>query len=418
MSLADVGEKWADLGPIWFVSAAGLYVLLRLLLPLIRRAAKRSVIEWDDVLADRKVQNRISLMGPAVLIHVGALRMEGDITAVDWSRRLSASLLIFVAALLVSRVLAAANDVYERRVISQEHPIEPYVQLTQIVVFFIAFLLFGAALADRSPLWFLGGLGAITAVLFFVFRDTVLSFIASVQLLQSDMVDVGDTIEVPSYDVDGDVIDVNLHSVTVRSFDGSITLIPTHRMMTDPFRNWQKLADTGRRRIKRCVHLDQSTIRFLDDEEVADFARFEPLMEYMRHKREQLASENGLFAPASSDELIDDPRRLTNIGTLRAYIERYLERLDTIDTDSHTYVVRQLQPGAEGLPLEVYAFAKARSFPEFERIQADVFDHILAMIPVFGLQIFQDRGGPSTPMARIAIPTEGELRPNDTTAKP
>ena len=387
-------EEWANvLTAVLFVLIAVVsYAAVRLLFPLLRRAVGRSKFDWDDVLLDKKVQHRTALLAPAILAYVGA-RAGADQTAA-WSQaweRATAAFLILVAAMTLSALLGAVNQVYERRPVARDRPIEAYVQLAQIAIFlFAGFAILGVLLA-RSPLLFVGGLGAMMAVLLLVFKDTILSFVASIQIVQSDLIDIGDQIEMPSFNADGYVTDLSLHTVTVENFDKSISFIPTHRFIADPFRNWKGMEELGRRRVKRAIHIDVATIRFLTEEEIDDLARFEPLADYIKEKRAELGDhEASREAPTG---FTCDRRRLTNVGTLRAYLLRYLEDLETVDTDGTLFLVRQLEPGPHGLPIEIYAFAKDVAFAGYEAIQADIFDHILAMIPRFGLRVFQ---GPRT----------------------
>ena len=380
-----------------FVGAAiGAYLLLRLLLPVVAIAAKRSAFHWDDIIADRRLRHRISLLAPAVLLFVGARTVADESS--DWTEfyvRTSAAVLILAAALAISALLSAANTVYEQKPISHSRHIEAYVQIVQILVFLFAFVLIIARLADQSPWIFVSGLGALTAVLLLIFKDTILAFVASVQLAQSDLVDVGDWIEMPECGADGDVIDIALHTVSVQNFDKTITTIPTHKLVTQSFRNWRGMADSGRRRIKRAINIDLSTIRFLTPAEIEHLSAFGLLREYMARKASELAAQS-----EPGGDVAGEPRRLTNVGTLRAYIVEYLNRLEAVDTQGATFLVRQLQPTAHGLPLEIYVFAATTEWPRYEAIQADIFDHILAMVPEFGLRVFQD---PTTEDFRVGF---------------
>lgn len=385
-------EQASDLlGLVLFLAAAfAAYWLVRLMLPAVRRAVRRSRFRWDDVLLDRKLQSRLGLLAPASLAFYAASVSRGTSAWWEVARRSSTALLLLFSALAISAFLRAFNVIYERDEHSRDRPIEAYIQLAQIVVFMFAIVAVAGVLVGRSPLLFLGGLSALTAVLLLVFRDTILSFVASIEIVQGDLVDVGDRIEMPSFNANGYVTDLELHTVTVENFDRSITSIPTHRFLTEPFWNWKGMEQLGRRRMKRALYIDVSTIRFLTAEELDRFAAFEPLVDYMESKRKEIAAEESRSVGSIPNR---DRRRLTNIGTLRAYITQYLIGLDTVDTEDALYSVRQLEPGPHGLPIEVYAFIKNADFQGFEDIQADIFDHILAMVPEFGLSLFQ---GPRT----------------------
>jgi miniconductance mechanosensitive channel len=341
---------------------------------------------WDDIFLDRRLQNRLALLAPAVLAYVAGRLVEDSS---DWNEallRATTALLILVGTRCLSALLAAVNTVYETKQVSRDRPIEAYIQLGQILLYLVAAVSIVAVLLARSPFLLLTGLGAMTAVLLLIFKDTILSFVASIQLAQSDIVNVGDWIEMPEFGADGDVIDGELHTITVQNFDRTIVTIPTSKLISGSFRSWRGMAESGKRRIKRAVHIDLSTIRFLTDEEVERLARFRPLRDYMAHKLSEL-DEQGKRDERSRD---DDRRRLTNIGTFRAYIVSYLRSLDTVDTEDATFLVRQLQPGPQGLPLEIYVFANTADWARYEAVQADIFDRVLAMVPFFGLLVFQE----------------------------
>lgn len=371
----------------FLLAAVGSYLIVRLVVvPILSRAAKRSALLWDDIFLDRRLQNRLAILAPSVLAYLAARLVEDGS---DWNEallRATTALLILVGARCLSGLLAAVNAVYETKPISRDRPIEAYTQLGQIVLYLVASVSIVAVLLARSPFLLLTGLGAMTAVLLLIFKDTILSFVASIQLAQSDMVDVGDWIEMPEFGADGDVIDVELHTITVQNFDRTIVTIPTSKLISGSFRSWRGMAESGKRRIKRAVHIDLSTIRFLTDDEIERFSRFGPLREYMAHKLVEL-EEHGDRNGGSED---DDPRRLTNVGTFRAYIVSYLRSLETVDTENATFLVRQLQPGPQGLPLEVYVFANTADWARYEAVQADIFDRVLAMVPLFGLRVFQE----------------------------
>jgi miniconductance mechanosensitive channel len=235
----------------------------------------------------------------------------------------------------------------------------------------------------------LSGIGAVTAVLLLIFRDTILSFVASLQITSYDMIRVGDWIEMSQYGADGDVIELTLHTVKVQNWDKTITAIPTHKLIEQPFRNWRGMQESGGRRIKRSFYVDMSSIRFLTDEELDRLENFAVLRDYIREKRAALAEFNAAF---SDPALIPNARRLTNIGTFRAYLVQYLRRHPQIHQDM-TLLVRQLAPGAGGLPIELYTFTNTTNWNAYEDIQSDIFDHILSIIREFGLRVFQDPSG-------------------------
>lgn len=300
------------------------------------------------------------------------------------------ALIVVSVAMAIVRALSYANELYERLPTSRNRPIKGFVQVAKIVVLCGAAIIVISILIDESPLLLLSGLGAITAVLLLVFKDTILSLVASVQLTTNDMLRVGDWITMPSMNADGDVIDISLHTVKVQNFDKTIVTVPTHRLVSDSYANWRGMAESGGRRIKRSIHLDHNLIRFLTDDELEDLKRFKILQPYLTAKSEELASWN-------ADNLLGDDapvnaRRLTNIGTFRAYILAYLKWHPRID-ENFTLLVRQLASGTEGLPIELYCFTNTTVWHEYEGIQADIFDHLLAIAPEFGLRTFQKPSG-------------------------
>ena len=309
------------------------------------------------------------------------------------------TMIVLSIAMAIGGALDYANELYSRRPESRSRPIKGYVQVVKIAIYFGAAILMIAVLIEQSPLLLLSGLGAMAAVLMLVFKDTILSLVASVQLSSNDMLRVGDWIEMPGMNADGDVVDIALHTVKIRNFDKTITTIPTHRLIADSFRNWRGMNESGGRRIKRALVVDQNSIRFLDDKETDDLKRFRLLDDYLARKQEEIAEWNRHELSSDCDTI--NARRITNIGTLRAYVIAYLKSHPRIAGAGFTLMVRQLPPGPQGLPLEIYCFTDTVEWPQYEAIQADIFDHMLAILPEFGLRIFQHPSGQD--FAQIAI---------------
>jgi len=293
---------------------------------------------------------------------------------------------ILTVALAISHALDAANDIYERRPDARNKPIKGYLQVGKIVIFVIAGLSIVAALAGVDLRYLVTGLGAATAVLMLIFQDTILSLVASVQISGDGRVRLGDWIEMPSQSADGDVIDIALHTITVQNFDKTITTIPTKKLVTESFKNWRGMQEAGGRRIKRALYLDQHSVGFVDAPMLAELEQFAVLGEYLREKQSELQQWNAQLQAKGVAAV--NARRVTNLGTFRAYVERYLRQHPGIHTDM-TLLVRQLQPTTEGLPLEIYCFTRTTAWGEYEGIQSDVFDHLLATLPAFGLRVFQ-----------------------------
>jgi miniconductance mechanosensitive channel len=245
-------------------------------------------------------------------------------------------------------------------------------------------------LTDQSPWGILSVLGGFTVVLMLVFKDTILGFVASIQLSGHDMVRVGDWIEMPKYGADGDVIDVTIHTVKVRNWDKTITTIPTYGLVSDAFKNWRGMSESGGRRIKRSMHIDMSSIKFCTDEMLEHFEKFELLKEYLQQKKEELSTYNKEHNVDGS-QLING-RRQTNIGVFRAYIVAYLKNNPKIH-QAMTFLVRHLEPTPDGLPIQIYVFSNDQAWANYEAIQADIFDHLLAAAPEFDLRVFQNPTG-------------------------
>jgi miniconductance mechanosensitive channel len=332
---------------------------------------------------------RLSNIVPALVIQTGIVavpHVPASIIALVQS--LCAGFIILTIAIALCGGLELANDIYQRRPDAANRPIKGYVQIGKMIIYGAAAILIIAALMNRSPLLLLSGLGAMAAVLMLVFKDTILSLVASVQIGSNDMIRLGDWIEMPQLNADGDVIDIALHTVKVQNFDKTITTIPTHRLINESFRNWRGMSESGGRRIMRSLMIDQNSVHFLDDGSLVDLSRFSLLRDYLRAKQEEVERWNAGHA----GEQVLDSRRLTNIGTFRAYVHAYLKARPDI-ADDKTLLVRQLAPSEHGLPLEIYAFASTTAWSDYEGIQADIFDHLIAIMPEFGLRLFQRPSG-------------------------
>jgi miniconductance mechanosensitive channel len=368
------------------------YVLAyRLTARLVHGVAERSSASWDDELVRSGFFNRLANLAPALVAWHGVALLSGlDPAVVVVVRRVAAAFMVLMAVLALGGFLTAVDAVYAANPENRRRPIKGYLQLVKLVSAVLAGILIIATLMDRSPLIFLSGLGAMAAVLLLVFRDTLLSLVASIQLTSYDMVHVGDWIEMPTFGADGDVIDVALHTVKVQNWDKTITTIPTHRLIEGSFKNWRGMSRSGGRRIKRLILVDVNTIRFLTDEEVGRFGKFALLREYIAEKKRAIEQFNE--SPDRDPAVNADVRRLTNVGTFRAYIEAYLREHPRIHKGM-TLMVRQLAPTSEGLPLEIYCFTNTTDWGAYEGIQADILDHVFAVVPDFGLRCFQAPAG-------------------------
>ena len=380
----------------WIANWITKRIVLRVLLRLLRHLPFH--IEAQHIGA---IVARLSNIVPALAIQQGIAAVPHlPAGLVSFVQSLCAAFIILTIAIAVSGLLALFNDLYQRRPHAANRPIKGYVQVAKLLVYATATILMIAALMDQSPLLLLSGLGAMAAVLMLVFKDTILSLVASVQIGSNDMVRVGDWIEMPQLDANGDVIDIALHTVKVQNFDKTITTIPTHRLISESFRNWRGMSESGGRRIMRSLMIDQSSVRFLEQQDMEQLARFSLLKGYLQVKQQDIGrwnQQHGADNPVNG-------RRLTNIGTFRAYVHAYLKARSDIAQDK-TLLVRQMEPSENGLPLQIYAFANSTVWDEYEGVQGDIFDHLIAILPQFGLRLFQRPTGAD--VAEIAMADGG-----------
>ncbi len=395
-------RAWFEAHPVvetavWLVGVLVLAWLSHILakryfLRAVSKVVARTRFTWDDAIQKQRVFDRLAVVAPAVVIYYCAGLIPGLPAPIsEIAQRVAVALMVLVFVLSTDRLLTAVNDIYSKRPGAKSRPIKGYFQIIKMVLYIVAGIVVISLLVNRSPAVFLGGVGALTAVILLVFRDTILSLVASIQLTQNDMIAVGDWIEMPKYGADGDVIDIALHTIKVQNWDKTITTIPTHKFIEDSFKNWRGMSLSGGRRIKRAFYLDLNSVGFLSEGDIERLGRFELLRDYIREKREELEEYNA-SREASDPDVIPNSRRLTNAGTLRAYIVNYLRQHPKLHREM-TLIVRQLQSGPQGLPIEVYVFSSDIDWVNYEGIQSDIFDHIFAMIPEFGLRIFQSPSG-------------------------
>jgi len=368
------------------------FLVRRVFVHAVERLVLRSRTGWDDVLHESEVFARLAALVPAVVGWYGVRLIPGvDETVEEVVSRVAMGVIALFVGRAVIAFLSAANSIYVMEPENRERPIKGYIQVVQIAVGIVTAVIVLAVLLDRSPVIFLSGIGAMTAVLLLIFRDTILSLVASVQLTGHDMVRVGDWIEMPRYGADGAVIDVALHTVKVENWDKTVTTIPTHSLISESFRNWRFMSLSGGRRIKRAMHVDVNSVRFLEEEEIERFRSVELLRAYIERKTREIREHNQRVAGSAAVNA--NVRRLTNLGTFRAYVEQYLKSHPRIHHEDMTLMVRHLDPGPEGIPIEVYCFTTTTVWTEYEGIQSDLFDHFFAIAPDFGLRMFQSPSG-------------------------
>ena len=367
----------------WLAHLLARRVLLRTMSRLIRASSTK----LDDVLIHQGVLNRAALLLPVLVFHYGADGLPGSTETVLQVVNAALLMVVLLVAGAAIGALQEAAAAYDART---EIPIKSYAQILKIALYVIGGLMTVAVLTGRSPWVLLSGVGAVMAVVILVFRDTLLSLTASFTIASNRLVKVGDWIEVPTFGADGDVIEIALHTVKVQNWDKTITTIPTHKLVDVSFKNWRGMQDSGGRRIKRAIHIDMNSIRFCDPEMMQRFQRFELIRDYLDARQKEVEQFNA-ESRVDASELVNG-RRLTNVGTFRAYVAAYLRSHPRIRRDM-TFLIRQLAPAAQGLPLEIYVFTNTTVWADYEGIQSDIFDHLLAVVPRFGLRVYQEPAG-------------------------
>ena len=342
-----------------------------------------------DIMSQHSVIRRIANIVPAIVIMNGIVTVPHLSAKMVTFVQMAAQAFIFLTiALAIGELLNIFNLVYQRNPKSRNKPITGYLQLIKLIIFIVCGLMILGTFLKKDVFTLLAGFGAMAAVLMLVFQNTILSLVASVQISSYDMVRIGDWIEMPSLNADGDVIDMSLHTITVQNFDKTFTTIPTNKLVTDTFKNWRGMSQAGVRRIKRSLYIDQSSVHFMSEAEQSKLKEFLLLDQYLDHKSTELVEFNQKLSNTSPC----NQRRLTNIGTFRAYVELYLNQHPNI-SKHQSLIVRQLQPTEKGLPLEIYAFSNQIAWKDYEAIQSDIFDHLIAILPEFGLKIYQAPSG-------------------------
>lgn len=397
---AALGQRGIDLGlavmavQLVFIAAlAGLvhFVFRVPILHLAHRLMASANTEWDAIIARHQVFRRLAGLPALIVIYVLVPVALGQRPrAVAITEGALEILLTVVLVLLLDAVLDAALEIYELFEVAREKPLKGFVQVLTIVVYGVGAIFVVSILVGKSPVYLLSGLTALTAILLLVFRDAILGFVAGIQLTANKLVATGDWIEMPKYEADGTVMDVALSTVTVQNWDKTFTTVPTYALISESFRNWRGMAESGGRRIKRSIFIDVNTVRFCDEEMLQRFAKIQYIRQYLDDKKAELERFN-------TERKVDDAslvngRRLTNVGTFRAYVEAYLRDHPMIHQEM-TFLVRHLQPGDNGLPIEIYVFCNDIVWTHYEAVQADIFDHILAVVPEFDLRVFQRPAG-------------------------
>lgn len=391
MSQYPIVEALGALSILILVVVLANFAVKKILLRLVSRILITTPFGRSQDVSPQNVIRRLANIVPALVVSHGIVLIPHlPFAVVTVAKNVSNAFIILTIAMAIAAILDIIEAVYRRRPKASLKPIKGYVQIVKIAVYAISAILIIATLIDRSPLILLSGLGAMAAVLILVFQDTLLSLVAGVQISSTDMVRVGDWIEMPSLNADGDVTEISLYTVKVQNWDKTISHIPIRKLVTESFKNWRGMSESGGRRIKRSIYLDQTSIRFLKPDEIENLRKFEKLESYLQSKEFDLKEWNSKLGDRG--KIGANTRRLTNVGTFRAYVETYLKSHPHIHKGM-TLLVRQLQPSREGLPIEIYCFTNTTVWAQYEGIQSDMFDHLLALLPEFDLKVFQDPTG-------------------------
>ena len=362
------------------------YVLMRyVVLKAISRLFEKTSTKLDDILIETGFLNRISYIVPLIILYNLFNSFIGSYLIIN---RLLLSLIAIVIILSFNSLLNVFNDIYNRSKYSNNINLKSYFQILRLIINLLSIIIVISIISGQSPLYLLSGLGALTAVLMLIFKDTILSFVSSIQINSNDLFKIGDWVEAPQFGADGDVIDIALHTIKIQNWDKTISIIPTHKLIDSSFKNWRGMSDSGGRRIKRSINIDMNSIKFCNDELINNFKSITIISEYIDRKLSNLREHN----ESINKESIINGRALTNIGTYRAYIKAYLRNNKDIHKDM-TFLVRQLSPTSNGLPIQIYVFSKNTNWIDYEEIQSDIFDHLISALHQFDLKIYQQPSG-------------------------
>lgn len=368
------------------------YIVRKIILVFVARIAKKTETEWDDILVERKFFHKLAHFAPAVVIystiHIALYDYSPKLTLFFYD--LTKIFMTFVSLLVVNSFLNAVHDVYQTLPVAKSRPIKGYLQVINIIAYFLGGIIIIAILINKNPASLLFGLGASAAVLMLVFKDTILGLVASIQLSANNLVKPGDWIEMPSRKIDGTVTEISLNTVKVQNYDRSINTIPTYALVSESFQNWQGMVESDGRLIKRSILFDMRSIKFCTQEQIEKFRRIDLLTEFIDNKSQEIEKSN--IENNIDTKILVSEQRLTNFGVFRKYIEIFLRNNPNINQNT-TIVVRHRQPSENGIPLEIYCFSKEKSMANYEEVQSNIFEHILSIIPEFELKVFQRPSG-------------------------
>ena len=391
--LVDVLTVITLLAALILISMVANYVSKKIINVYVKKFVQKSKFAWDKIIYERHVFTRLSHIVPIIIIGTGSnlvLPEQGYEALLGKIDDFVSLYLTLAIALVIHSFLSAAVDIYKTYEVSKVRPINSYVQVLKIIIWIFAFLVTISILLGEDLWGLFLGLGGMMAIILLVFKDSILGLAAGIQIAANDLLRVDDWLEMPSRGADGDVIEISLNTVKVRNWDQTITTIPTHVLVTESFKNWRGMSESGGRRIKRAISIDMGSVEFCSAERLDSFKKIQLLSDYLLLKQQEIEAYNDEEEVDTSCSV--NGRRITNLGTFRAYLEEYLKRHPKIHKEM-TFLVRQLPPGPSGLPIEIYVFSNDQAWANYEAIQADIFDHILAILPTFGLKVFQNPSG-------------------------
>ena len=351
------------------------------------RTIRHKKYKWHNILVRSKFFRRLSHFVPIAILYSASPFFK---TYGDTMRRTLNFYILFVIMMLIDSFLTALNDVYNTLAISKKRPIKGLIQIAKIAIYCVVLVVVIAHLLGQSPAVVLGSVGAFTAILMLIFKDPIVGFVSGVQIAANDMIRIGDWVEMPKYDANGEVVDISLTTIKIANFDNTTTTVPTYAFISDSFKNWRRMQEKGGRRIKRSILIDINSIKFCTPELIEKFKKINFVADYvitMENQFEEFNKQNNI----SMDELFNGIH-LTNIGVFRIYLQNYLSHNEFIHQDM-AKIVRQLDPIENGLPLEIYTFSTLTEWEDYERVQSDLFDHIIAIAPEFELRIYQSPSG-------------------------
>lgn len=366
-------------------------VFKRLILVGIKQFIQKTEAQWDDLLVKWRVLDKLVVAAPVIAFYLlSSAFLIGAPLLLNLIVNVSAIVIIVIGVNVTDAALDFVLDLYSHWKIAQSFPIKSFIQVAKVLSYLVGIILVVAIFADKSPVYILSGMGALTAVLMLIFKDPILGLVAGIQLTRNNMIQLGDWIEMPKYQADGDVIDLGLTTVKVKNWDNTVTTIPTYALISDSFKNWRYMSESGGRRIKRAFNIDLNSVRFCTEEMLQRFSKVQYIAEYIADKQQEILKHN-------EEHKVDlhslaNGRRMTNLGVLRAYMEAYLRNHPMISKEL-TLMVRQLEPTEHGLPVEVYCFSADKRWVYYEKIQADIYDHLIAVVPIFDLRLFQRPSG-------------------------